>query len=139
MVRAGVWRVERVDRSCIHNNRGAVAICDRVVCVWNATRMRGLDCGGAFIRARGSVVKNQRIYRVFMPNAGVLGIDGVAARRCGVDVFVLDHVSFWHGRCHGGRRGQRWICGALGIGTGPRNAFIKHGLRSAPSCGVGAL
>ena len=53
MVRAGVWRVERVDRSCIHNNRGAMAICDRVVCVWNATWMRGLDCGGAFIRARG--------------------------------------------------------------------------------------
>ena len=106
MVRAGVWRVERVDRSCIHNNRGAVAICDRVVCVWNATRLRGLDCGGAFIRARGTVGKNQRIYRVFMPNARVLGVDGVAAGRCGVDVFVLDHVPFWHGRCHGGRRGQ---------------------------------
>ena len=139
MVRAGVWRVERVDRSRIHNNSGAVAVCDRVVCVWNATWMRGLDCGGAFIRARGSVVKNQRIYRVFMPNAGVLGVDGVAARRGGVDVFVLDHVSFWHGRCHGGRRGQRWICGALGIGAWSRHAFIKHGLRRAPSCGVGAI
>ena len=92
MVRADVWRVERVDRSRIHNNRGAVAICDRVVRVWNATRMRGLDCGGAFIRACWSVIKNQRIYRVFMPNAGVLGVDGVAAGRCGVDVFVLDHV-----------------------------------------------
>ena len=105
MVRAGVWRVERVDRSRIHNNRGAVAICDRVVCIWNAAWMRGLDCGGAFIWARGSVVKNQRIYRVFMPNAGVLGVDGVAAGRCGVDVFVLDHVPFWNGRCHSGRRG----------------------------------
>ena len=91
MVRADVCRVGRVDRSRIHNNRGAVAICDRVVCVWNATRMRGLDCGGAFIRARGSVVKNQRIYRVFMPNAGVLGVDGVTARRGGID------RSCWHG------------------------------------------
>lgn len=139
MVRAGIWSVVRAYQSRIHNNRGALAICDRVVCVWNAAWMRRLGGVCAPIWASGTVVKNLRIYRVFMPNAGVLGVDGVAARRGGVDVFVLDHVSFWHGRCHGSRRGQRWICGALGIGAWSRHALIKHGLRSAPSCSVGAL
>ena len=139
LVHFAFWCVERIDQSRIYQSNGAVAVCDRIICIRDASWMRRLECGGTTFWARNIWGENQGIYKLFVPHACKLGTSRVAAGRRCLIVSVFNHFPFWHGRCDCGACRQGWICCKLGIGAWSRNAFIEHSLCVASCCCMGTI